>query len=128
MTTEEDDMTYVDGFMAAVLADRKAEFIAFGQKNADLFREYGALRVVDCWSDDVPHGKQTDFYRAVKASDGEAVSFGWVEWASKEARDTAWAAMMKDPRMVPGTMEMPFDGARMVYGGFAMVQENGAKP
>lgn len=121
-------MTYVDGFLAAVPADRKADFIAFGQRSADLFREYGALRVVDCWSDDVPHGKQTDFYMSVKAKDGEVVTFGWVEWPSKEARDTGWAALMKDPRMTADAMPMPFDGARMVYGGFAMVQENGAKP
>jgi uncharacterized protein YbaA (DUF1428 family) len=120
-------MTYIDGFVAAVPSDRKAEFIAFGQRSADLFREYGALRVVDCWSDDVPHGKQTDFYRAVKAGESEAVTFGWVEWPSKEARDAGWAAMIKDPRMTTDAAPMPFDGARMVYGGFTMVQKDGVK-
>ncbi len=120
-------MTYVDGFLIAVPANRKADFIAVGLRNAGLFREYGALRVVDCWSDDVPHGKQTDFYMSVKAKDDEVVTFGWVEWPSKEVRDTGWAAMMKDPRMTDDAMPMPFDGARVVYGGFRMVQENGAK-
>jgi uncharacterized protein YbaA (DUF1428 family) len=121
-------MTYVDGFLIPVPTGSKAAFIAHAKRGAELFREYGALRVVDCWSDDVPHGKQTDFYMAVNATDGEAVSFGWVEWASKEARDTGWAALMKDPRMASDAMsQMPFDGARMVYGGFAMVQKDGVK-
>lgn len=121
-------MTYIDGFLAAVPADRKDEFVAHARNSAKLIREYGALRVVDCWSDDVPHGKQTDYYMAVKAKEGEIVAFGWVEWVSKEARDAAWAAMMKDPRMMgPEAVSPPYDGARMVYGGFSMVQENGVK-
>ena len=77
--------------------------------------------IFDGWGDDVPDGKVTDFKRAVKAKDDEAVMYGWVEWASKDARDKAWAKMMADPRMQPGHEKPPFDGQRMVYGGFAPI-------
>lgn len=82
--------------------------------------------MLECWGDDVPHGKQTDFYRAVAAREDETVVFSWVEWPSKAVRDDAMGKMMQDPRMDPTNplhQTMPFDGARMIFGGFTTVLE-----
>jgi uncharacterized protein YbaA (DUF1428 family) len=92
-------------------------------KAAAVFREYGATRVVEAWGDDVRDGKVTDFRRAVKAEEGEAVVFSWIEWPSKESRVENWEKIMKDPRMQPDFANMPFDGKRMIYGGFAPILE-----
>ena len=108
---------YVDGMLSAVPDGRKADFQAFATAGAALFKEFGALRVVDAWGDDVPDGKLTDFKGAVKAQAGETVVFSWIEWPSKAARDAAWGKLMQDPRMKE--MTMPFDGKRMVHAGFA---------
>jgi uncharacterized protein YbaA (DUF1428 family) len=108
---------YVDGMLSAVPDGRKADFQAFATAGAALFKEFGALRVVDAWGDDVPDGKLTDFKGAVKAEAGETVVFSWIEWPSKAARDAAWGKLMQDPRMT--AMTMPFDGKRMVHAGFA---------
>jgi len=112
-------MTYVDGFVVAVPAENREAYGAFAGRAAELFREFGALRVVEAWADDVPDGKLTDFRRSVQAEPGEEVVFSWIEWPSKAVRDAGWAKMMEDPRMQPGTEPMPFDGKRMIYGGFA---------
>jgi uncharacterized protein YbaA (DUF1428 family) len=112
---------YVDAtLIPALIADKEA-IRAWATKMAALFREHGATRVIDGWGDDVPDGKVTDFKRAVNAKPDETVLFGWVEWASKEVRDKAWARMMADPRMQPGHETPPFDGKRMIYGGFAPI-------
>ncbi|MEM7687179.1 MAG: DUF1428 domain-containing protein, partial [Pseudomonadota bacterium] len=80
----------------------------------------------ECWGDDVPDGEVTSFPMAVKCADDETVVFSWVRWESKEARDTGWAAIMEDPRMQDASMtEMPFDGKRLIFGGFASVMESG---
>ncbi len=111
-------MTYVDGYVAAVPTAKKDEWKAFVAKWAPVFQGFGASRIVECWGDDVPHGKQTDFHMAVKAKDDETICFSWVEWPSKEARDAGTKTMMSDPAMQPGAIQMPFDGARMIFGGF----------
>ena len=94
---------------------RRALLDSMKQK-ATLLKENGATRVVDAWGDDVPDGKITDYKGAVKAESGETVVYSWVEWPSKEIRDAAWEKLMSDPRMQPD--QMPFDGKRMIYGGF----------
>ena len=109
-------MTYVDGFVAAVPAANKDAFLAHATEALTMFKHLGAIRVVECWGDDVPDGTLTDFKGAVKARDDEVVVFSWIEWPSKEVRDAAMHAMTKDPRM--RDMTMPFDGKRMIYGGF----------
>lgn len=109
-------MGYVDGMLVAVPTEKRDAYRAFAEQVAGVFREHGANRVVDSWDDDVPERKVTDYRRAVKAEDGEAVVYSWVEWPSKQARDAAWQAVMDDPRM--RDMQMPFDGKRMIYGGF----------
>ena len=118
-------MSYVDGFLAAVPAANKQAFVESAQAFAALLQEYGATRVVECWGDDVPDGKITDFRRAVKAEEGEVVVFSWVEYPSKAARDAANQKMRSDPRMT--NMHMPFDGKRMVFGGFDSVSDTAAQ-
>ncbi|HEV7259604.1 MAG TPA: DUF1428 domain-containing protein [Bosea sp. (in: a-proteobacteria)] len=112
-------MGYVDGMLAAVPDERKADYRAFSAECAALFKEHGASRVVDAWGDDVPDGKVTDFKGAVKAQAGETVAFSWIEWPSKAARDAGWGGLMQDPRMA--AKAMPFDGKRMIHGGFAPI-------
>lgn len=109
-------MSYVDGFVAAVPTAKKDEWKAFVTKWAPTFLGYGAKRIVESWGDQVPRGKQTDFYMSVKAKDDETVCFSWIEWDSKDARDAGMAKVMADPAM--GAVQMPFDGARMIIGGF----------
>ncbi len=111
-------MAFIDGFVAAVPKDKKAAFIEHAKTIDALFMEFGATRVVECWGEDVPHGKVTDFFMAVKAEESETVVFSWIEWPDKPTRDAAMAKMQTDERMM-GTM--PFDGKRMIYGGFEPV-------
>jgi uncharacterized protein YbaA (DUF1428 family) len=111
-------MGYVDGFVAPVPEGNREAYREMAAKAAEVFREYGATRVIEGWGDDVRHGHTTDYFRATKAEDGENVVFSWVEWPSKEARDSGWAKVMADPRMQPDHANMPFDGKRMFWGGF----------
>lgn len=114
-------MGYVDGFVAAVPAARKDEFIAHAKAAAEVFRDHGAIGGRECWADDVPDGVLTSFPLAVKKGDDEDVVFSWIEWPSKEVRDAGFAALMTDPRMSPENNPMPFDGKRMIFGGFRPV-------
>ena len=118
-------MSYIDGFIAAVPTDRKQDFIDHATKANTAFMEMGALRVRECWGDDVPTGKQTDFQSAVAAKDDETIIFSWVEWPDKATRDAVWTKMEEtsksDDRLNPEKNPMPFDGARMIYGGFTPV-------
>jgi|SRR5689334_15919487 uncharacterized protein YbaA (DUF1428 family) len=91
------------------------------------FKEWGAIRHVECWSDDVPHGKTTDFFRAVKAENNESVVFSWIEYPSKEIRDAAKKKMLEDPRMKELGDAMKFlDGKRMIFGGFLPILDKHA--
>lgn len=112
-------MKYVDGFVVAVPANNKEAYREMAAKAAPLFKEFGALRIVECWADDVPDGKLTDFRLAVKAEENEEVVFSWIEYLSKAVRDEANQKMMNDPRMKEFGESMPFDGKRMIYGGFS---------
>ncbi len=125
-------MTYVEGFVIAVPTANKAAFIEHARLIDPIFIENGALRVAECWGDEVPHGKQTDFYGAVRAAEDETVVFSWVEWPDKASRKAGMAkieAMMKDdPRFDPSVNPVPFDGARMIFGGFETVFTLGRQP
>ena len=111
-------MTYIDGFVAAVPTANREKFKKHADEAAAIFKEYGALSVVECWGDDVPEGKITSFPMAVQRKDDETVVFSWIVWPSKEARKAAWDKVMADPRMKPEGNPMPFDGKRMIFGGF----------
>ncbi len=114
-------MTYVDGFVAAAPTASKADYIKHIKLAGVVFKEHGALRVVDCWGDDVPDGKLTSFPLAVKKEASETVVFGWIEWPSRAARDAGFEKAMADPRLTG--MAMPFDGRRMIFGGFEVLAE-----
>jgi uncharacterized protein YbaA (DUF1428 family) len=110
---------YVDGVILPVPTDQKEDYRRFAEGTAEAFLENGATRVVEAWGDDVSQGTVTDFHRAVQRQDHETVVFSWIEWPDKDARDTAWAKLMQDERM--GGPERPFDGSRMIFGGFVPV-------
>jgi uncharacterized protein YbaA (DUF1428 family) len=116
-------MTYVDGFVAAVPTANRAKFKKHAEDAAELFKEHGAVTVVECWGDDVPEGKLTSFPMAVKREADETVVFSWIIWPSKEVRDAAHKKVMADPRMQPDKNPMPFDGKRMIFGGFEVLVE-----
>jgi len=108
---------YVDGYLLPVPEGKKDDYRAMAEKAAAKFRDYGAVRVVEAWGDDVPEGKVTDYQRAVKAEEGDTIVYSYVEWPDKQTRDKGWERMMADPDMQPDG-EMPFDGKRMFWGGF----------
>ena len=108
---------YTDGFVVPVPEGNVDAYQTLAAKMAKVFREHGATRVVEALSNDVDHGKITDFYRAVKAEDGEKVVFSFVEWPDKDTRDQAWAKIMADESLKPEG-DMPFNGQRMFWGGF----------
>ena len=112
-------MTYVDGFVAAVPSENRELYRKVAEEAATIFKEHGALRVVECWGSDVPRGKVTDFHAAVEAKAGETIIFSWIVWPSKEARDLGNEKVMNDPRM--SMDDSPFDAKRMIYGGFEVL-------
>ena len=114
-------MNYVDGFVAAVPTANRDKFLRHAQDAAVVFKEHGALQVVECWGNDVPEGKLTSFPMAVQRKDDEAVIFSWITWPSKAVRDAGMAKVMADLRLQPDKNPMPFDGKRMIYGGFEMI-------
>lgn len=126
-------MSYIDGFVIACAEADKARFIAHASTIDPIFLELGALRVVECWGEDVKRGQHTDFFMAVKAKPGESVQFSWIEWPDKETRDAAFAKTSEwmndpskaDPRMDPAKNPMPFDGKRMIFGGFRTIVDTG---
>jgi uncharacterized protein YbaA (DUF1428 family) len=128
MEREENAMSYIDGFVIAVPKANKQKFIEHARMGDAMFMEMGALRIMECWADDVPAGKVTDFRMAVKAESDEEVVFSWIEWPDKATRDAAYAKMMDpenvDPRIDPAKNPMPYDGKRMIYGGFLPVVES----
>lgn len=120
-------MSYIDGFVIAVPTANKQKFIEHARLGDAVFTDMGATRVVECWADDVPNGKVTDFSKAVQATPDESVVFSWIEWPDKATRDAAMKKMMsedfKDERMDPERNPMPFDGKRLIFGGFEPIVE-----
>ena len=120
-------MSYIDGFVIAVPKGNKQKFIEHAKQGDSVFIENGARRVLECWGDDVKDGMLTDFRRAVQAKDDETVVFSWIEWPDKATRDAAMTKVMNDPRLSPQSNPMPFDGKRMIFGGFSPVLELGER-
>jgi uncharacterized protein YbaA (DUF1428 family) len=111
-------MPYVDGFVLAVPKQNVEAYKAMARKAGEVWKEHGALAFVECVGDDVPYGELTSFPRAVQAKDDEIVIFSWIVYQSREQRDAINAKVMADPRLKGAMSDMPFDGKRMIYGGF----------
>ena len=114
-------MTYVNGFVAAVPTGNRDAYLAMAREAAVVFKECGALNLVECWGVDVPDGKVTSFPMAVNLAGGETVVFSWIVWPSKEVADAAMPKVMEDERLKAWEDRMPFDGQRMIYGGFEVI-------
>ncbi len=118
-------MSYIDGFVMAVPTANKQKFIEHAEQADTVFKELGALRIIECWGDEVPDGNLTDFRRAVQATADETVVFSWVEWPDKTTRDAAMGRieelMKTDDRFNPEKNPIPFDGKRLIYGGFSPI-------
>lgn len=113
-------MNYVDGFVAPVPTAKMEAYRQLAETASKVFKENGALGVVECWGDDVPEGKLTSFPMAVKRQDDETVVFSWITWPSRSLRDKGMKKAMEDPRLNNGAA-MPFDGKRMIYGGLKVI-------
>ncbi|HRO60386.1 MAG TPA: DUF1428 domain-containing protein [Burkholderiaceae bacterium] len=116
-------MAYVDGFVAAVPTANREAYREHAAKASVVFKEHGALSFVECWGDDVPDGEVTSFPMAVKCKPDETVVFSWITWPSRQVRDEGMKKVMADPRVQPDVNPMPFDGKRMIYGGFEPIVE-----
>jgi len=114
-------MTYIDGFVAAVPTKNRDAYRKHAELAAVVFKEHGALKHVECWGDDVPDGKLTSFPIAVQKKEDETVVFSWIVWPSRQARDEGMKKVMEDPRSQPSANPMPFDGKRLIYGGFEVL-------
>ena len=116
-------MSYVDGFVVAVPTANRDVYRKNAETAAAVFKEYGATKVVECWGDDVPEGKLTSFPIAVQRKEDETVVFSWITWPSRAVRDQGMKKSMEDPRLQQAMNPMPFDGKRMIYGGFEVIVE-----
>jgi uncharacterized protein YbaA (DUF1428 family) len=116
-------MGYVEGFLLAVKSDQREAYRNYAEKAVPIFKSHGALRVVECWGDDVPDGELTSFPMAVKKAPDETVVLGWVTWPSKAFRDAKLEALHNDERFAE-LGEMPFDGKRMMFGGFEVILDS----
>ena len=122
-------MSYIEGFVLAVPTANKEKFIAHAEEIDPLFLKFGARRVLEGWGEDIPSGKQTDFFRAVEAKDDETVCFSWIEWPDKAAREQGMGKIMEmmkaEARFDPAKNPVPFDGKRMIFGGFEPIVDEG---
>ena len=116
-------MPYVDGFVVAVPKDKIDAYEKMARRAGEVWKEHGAQRFVECVGDDVPYGELTSFPRAVQAKEDEVVIFSWIVYESREERDRILAKVMADERLKPDMENMPFDGKRMIYGGFRTLVE-----
>ncbi|MEO1223447.1 MAG: DUF1428 domain-containing protein [Pseudomonadota bacterium] len=115
-------MPYVDGFLLAVPTDNKDAYKAFAEKMWPVIKDLGAVAMWECWGNDIPDGEVTSFPMAVKKEDNEVVVFAWIEWPDKATRDAGNKKMMDDPRVAAmDPKKMPFDGMRMIFGGFEVL-------
>lgn len=117
-------MNYIDGFLAAVPIENKEKFIQHSKMCTEVLKKYGALSVVDCWQEDVPDGEITSMPMAVKKQEGEVVVFSWITWPSKTIRDKGMKKFMEDPQLNDEHNSMPFDGKRVIYGGFEVIHSS----
>lgn len=120
-------MAYIDGFVIPVPNGNRERYRALAARAAPVFIEHGAIRVVECWGEDIKTGQTNDFRTAVIAQAEEEVVVSWIEWPDKATRDAGAHKVMDDPRMQPEDGEpMPFSGARLTYGGFSVMVDSSA--
>lgn len=120
-------MSYVDTFVMPVPEANMDAYKKSAKLSAKVWVEHGALQYVEASADDVPEGKTTDFYRAVKRKDGETVVVGYAIYRNRKHRDEVMKKVMADKRMADQMKNMPFDGKRMFWGGFKSIVEAEAK-
>lgn len=111
-------MAYVDGYVLAVKKDRLEDYKRMAATAGEVWKELGALEYVECLADDVPYGELTSFPRAVQCNEDETVVFSFITYESREKRDEVNAKVMQDERLKCDPKDMPFDGKRMIWGGF----------
>ena len=116
-------MNYVDGYVIAVPTANREAYRQLAQDASTVFKDHGALNVVECWGDDVPEGKVTSFPMAVQRKPDETVVFSWIVWPSRDVRNEGMKKAMEDPRLKCEPANMPFDGQRMIFGGFQAILE-----
>ncbi|MEH0199110.1 DUF1428 family protein [Caulobacter sp. CCNWLY153] len=116
-------MTYVDGFVVAVPKANVERYKKMATLAGTIWMELGALSYVEAIADDVPYGELTSFPRAVQLKDDEVTVFSWITYDSKAKRDEVMAKVMEDERLKPYMNDMPFDGKRMIFGGFETIVE-----
>ena len=114
---------YVSGFVIPVPEGNREAYRQMAAEAATMFRDAGALEIFEGWEEDIQDGQTTDFRKAVKAEPGEKIVFSWMTWPDKATADACYAKMMEDGAMNPD--EMPFDGRRMIWGGFSPIFEMG---
>ena len=118
-------MNYVDGYVIPVPKAKRAAYRKMAKLGAEVFTDHGAIRVVECWGDEVPPGKLTGLDKAVKLKADEVVVFSWIEWPDKRTRNSGNKKAMADPRFEGMDMTaMPFDGKRMIFGGFRVLVQS----
>ncbi len=116
-------MTYVDGIVVAVPTAKKAEYVARCREAAAAFKRHGALQTMENWGDNVPEGDVTSFPKAVQCKPDETVVFSWILWPSKAARDAGMPKALEEMEMDLEGNPFPFDGKRMIFGGFETILE-----
>ena len=117
-------MSYIDGMLAPVPSANKDRYLEHAAKATAVFKKHGALSVTECWGDDVPEGSVNSLRSAVLLKEGETVVFSWIVWPDKATRDAGMAKVMQDPEMSPAVNPMPFDGKRLIFGGFDVLSES----
>lgn len=110
-------MNYIDGMICAVPTADRETYIEHARKAGEVFKKHGALGVTECWGDEIPEGETNSLHTAVMRKPDETVVLSWIAWPSKEVRDAAWPRVMEDPAMG----ELPFDGSRLIHGGFEVI-------
>jgi len=118
---EEEHMKFIDGFLLPVPIKHKDDYIAMSEKIADIYKKHGALSICETWSNEVPEGKLTSMHLAVKREEDEGIVFSWVTWPNKELRDEAHPKVVDDMHKELEGMDIPFDGKRMIFGGFDVI-------
>lgn len=117
-------MTYIDGVIIPVPTKNKEAYLQYAKDMSEIFKAHGVMRFVECWGDELPDGEVTSYPLAVKKKDDESVCFSWAEWPSKQVHDDAMPKIMEEMQKLHDDAGMPFDGSRLIYGGFDVILDD----